>query len=50
MAPEPLRGRPNKPPYIEHIVRRMAMLKGISCDEAARVLVMNGRRFFDITE
>lgn len=48
MAPEPLRGRPNKSPYIEHIVRRMAMLKGIAYEEAARVLTENGRRFFGI--
>ena len=50
MAPEPLRGRPNKSPYIEHIVRRMAMIKGIEYDEAARILTENGRRFFGISE
>ena len=50
MAPEPLRGRPNKPQYVEHVVRRMAMIKGISYDEAASVLTQNGRRFFGITE
>lgn len=48
MAPEPLRGRPNKPQYVEHVVRRMAMIKGISYEEAARVLTENGKRFFDI--
>jgi TatD DNase family protein len=48
MAPEPLRGRPNKSPYIEHIVRRMAILKGLEYDEAARILTENGRRFFNI--
>ena len=48
MAPEPLRGRPNKSPYIEHIVRRMAVLKGISYEEAADALTANGRRFFGI--
>ena len=48
MAPEPLRGRPNKPPYIEHIVRRMAILKGMEYGEAAHILAENGRRFFDI--
>lgn len=48
MAPEPLRGRPNKSPYIEHIVRRMAMIKGISYDEAARILTANAKRFFGI--
>ena len=48
MAPEPLRGRPNKSPYIEHIVRRMAVLKGIDYEEAARILTENGKRFFGI--
>ena len=48
MAPEPLRGRPNKSPYITHVVRRMAVLKGISYDESARVLTENGKRFFNI--
>ena len=48
MAPEPLRGRPNKSPYIEHIVRRMAVLKGIDYDEAAQILTENGKRFFGI--
>ena len=48
MAPVPLRGRPNKSPYIEHIVRRMAILKGLDYEEAARILTENGKRFFDI--
>lgn len=48
MAPEPLRGRPNRSPYIEHIVRRMAILKGLDYEEAAHVLTENGRRFFGI--
>ena len=48
MAPEPLRGRPNKPHYVEHVVRRMAMIKGISYDEASRILTENGKRFFSI--
>lgn len=49
MAPEPLRGRPNKPHYVEHVVRRMAMIKGLSYDETARILTENGMRFFGIT-
>ena len=48
MAPEPLRGRPNKPHYVEHVVRRMSMIKGISYEEASRVLTANGKRFFAI--
>ena len=48
MAPEPLRGRPNKSPYIEHIVRRMAMIKGMEYEEIAAILTENGKRFFNI--
>ena len=48
MAPEPLRGRPNKSPYIEHIVRRMAILKGLDYEEIAGILTENGKRFFNI--
>ena len=48
MAPEPLRGRPNKPHYVEHVVRRMAMIKGISYEEASRILTENGMRFFSV--
>lgn len=48
MAPEPLRGRPNRSEYIEHIVRRMAVLKGLEYEEAARILIENGKRFFGI--
>ena len=48
MAPEPLRGRPNKPHYVEHVVRRMAMIKGISYEEASHILTENGKRFFSV--
>ncbi len=50
MAPEPLRGRPNKSPYIEHIVRRMALLKGMEFDDMADILTENGLRFFGIND
>ena len=48
MAPVPLRGRPNKPQYIEYIVRRMAMIKGLDYEETAAILTENGKRFFGI--
>ncbi|MDD5823439.1 MAG: TatD family hydrolase [Firmicutes bacterium] len=50
LAPEPFRGRPNKSPYVEHVVRRMAVLKSMSFDETAEKLLANGCRFFDIIE
>ena len=48
MAPEPLRGRPNKPYYVEHVVRKMAEIKGASYDEVSAKLLENGKRFFSI--
>ena len=48
MAPEPLRGRPNKSPYVEHVVRKMAEIKGESYEETAAQLLENGKRFFNI--
>jgi len=50
MAPEPLRGRPNRPQYVEHVVRRMAVLKGMEYDELADIFMKNGRRFFGIDD
>ena len=50
MAPEPLRGRPNKSPYIEHIVRRMALLKGMDYADMADILTQNAVRFFGIND
>ena len=48
MAPEPLRGRPNKPHYVEHVVRKMAELKGLSYEGMSKILLENGKRFFNI--
>ena len=50
MAPEPLRGRPNMSPYIEHIVRRMSILKGLDYEETARILTENAKHFFGIEQ
>ena len=47
LAPEPFRGRPNKSPYIEHIVRRMAILKGMEYEEVSNKLLENANRFFN---
>ena len=48
MAPVPLRGQPNKPQYVEHVVRRMAVLKDMEYEDCARILTENGKRFFGI--
>lgn len=49
LAPEPLRGKTNKPTYVEYVVRRIAVIKRISFEEAAEATCRNGKRFFDIT-
>ena len=48
LTPEPFRGRPNRSPYVEHVVRRIAVIKDIPYEEAADVLFRNGCRFFNI--
>lgn len=48
LTPEPFRGRPNQSPYIEYTAVKVAELKGVSLEEAARVTCENARRFFGI--
>ena len=48
LTPEPFRGRPNKPSYVEYTARKVAELKGISYEEVARVTCENAKRFFRI--
>jgi TatD DNase family protein len=48
LTPEPFRGRPNRSPYVEHVVRCIAVIKDIPYEEAADVLFRNGCRFFNI--
>lgn len=50
LTPEPFRGRENKSPYVEHVLRRMALLKKMEFDELADIIVSNGRRFFGIED
>lgn len=48
LTPEPFRGRKNKAPYVEHTARRVAVLKGIPYEEAARITCENAKRFYNI--
>lgn len=48
LTPEPFRGRKNKSPYVEHTVRKVAELKGISYEEAARITCENAKVFYNI--
>ena len=48
LAPEPMRGRPNRPRYVEYTARRLAEIKGITYAEAAERTCKNAERFYGI--
>lgn len=48
LTPEPFRGRKNKSPYVEYTARKVAELKGISYEEAARITCENAKVFYNI--
>jgi TatD DNase family protein len=48
LSPEPLRGKRNEPAYMEHTLRHLAALRGISPDDAARITALNAKRLFGI--
>lgn len=48
LTPVPFRGKPNKSPYVEYTVKKIAEIKGISYEEAAEKTAENGRVFFNI--
>lgn len=50
MAPVPFRGKRNHSGLVRYTCERLAELKGISPEQAARATWENGRRFFRITD
>lgn len=48
LTPVPLRGKPNKSVYVEHTVRKIAEIKGITFEEAAERTLENAKVFFNI--
>lgn len=50
MAPEPHRGRRNDPSYVPLMAAKIAEIKGVSIEEAARVTTENAMRLFSISE
>lgn len=48
LTPEPLSGKKNLSPYVEHTVRKVAEIKGITLEEAARETKLNAKAFFGI--
>ena len=48
LTPEPFRGKPNRPDYVEHTARKVAEIKGISYEEVAGITCDNAKKFFSI--
>lgn len=48
LTPEPFRGKRNEPMYVEKTCVRLAEIKGISFEEAAKATCENAKRFFGI--
>ncbi|MBQ3556216.1 MAG: TatD family hydrolase [Oscillospiraceae bacterium] len=48
LTPEPFRGKRNDSGYVHLVSEKIAELKGISPEEAARITTENARRFFNI--
>ena len=50
LAPVPYRGKRNEPAYVVEVVRKLAEIKGLDFDEAARATSDNARRLFRIQQ
>lgn len=48
LTPVPFRGKPNKSPYVEYTARAIAEIKEIEFEDAAKITLENGKRFFDV--
>ena len=48
LAPVPYRGRRNHSGYVLEVAKKIAEIKGVSTEEAARVTLENGKRFFRV--
>ncbi|WP_404308859.1 TatD family hydrolase [Neorhodopirellula lusitana] len=50
LSPEPLRGkRPNEPARVEHTLRAIAKVRGVSAEELAETTTANAKRFFQLS-
>ena len=50
LTPEPFRGKRNDSGYVHLVSEKIAELKGITPEEAARITTENARRFFNIPD
>ncbi|MDX2065971.1 MAG: TatD family hydrolase [Fimbriimonadaceae bacterium] len=49
LSPEPVRGKPNEPANLTHILRRLSDLWDVTQAEAATITAENARRFFGLS-
>jgi len=50
MAPEPYRGKRNDPGYLPKMAEKLAEIRGITVEEAARITTENAKRLYRISE
>jgi TatD DNase family protein len=48
LSPEPFRGKRNEPAYLLHTIKRIAELRSVSPEDAARITTLNAKRLFGI--
>lgn len=48
LTPEPNRGKPNRSPYVEHVARRIAVIKGCEMSYVEDMTCKNAERFYRI--
>ena len=48
LTPEPFRGKKNNPSLVEYTARKVAEIKGMSYEDAAKITKVNAMRFYGI--
>jgi TatD DNase family protein len=48
-APVPFRGKRNEPVYVEEVVKKIALLKGLTAEAMSRQIILNSQRVFGLS-
>ena len=48
LTPVPFRGKQNKSQYVEYVARKVAEIKGMEYEDAARITLENAKKFYRI--